>query len=345
MSFFRGSGATRSASLRTPPAAAVFAGLTMAVIAAAATGIFTGAANISPAQVFTAFAGADAGDPEVATILERRLPRTLLGLTAGASMGLAGALLQNVTRNPLADTGVLGINSGAAFAAALGMAVFGVSAPAGFLGLAIGGATITGAAVYAIGRGGAVGVDPLRLVLAGVALGAILEGIGDGLALVDPHTFDRVRGWMVGNLDVASPDPARLAFIGLAAGLVLAFPVMRSLDHLRLDDDTASSLGVPLRRLRFFLLAAVIVFAASATAAAGVMVFVGLMVPQLARALVGAKEGRILAASALLGPVVLVTADVLGRQLVPGELPAGVVVSFIGAPFLIAIARRPVMSP
>ncbi|AKK09120.1 iron chelate uptake ABC transporter family permease subunit [Corynebacterium testudinoris] len=302
--------------------------------------LLLGARAIPLPDIFQALWHPDPADPLTAVIWDRRLPRTILAVVAGAAMGIAGALIQALTRNPLADTGVLGINSGAAFSAVLAFSLLGVTSAPGFLAFAMLGALIAGVLVYYIGRGRGVGVDPLRLVLAGVALSAILEGVGEGMALVDPQAFDRLRSWMVGNLDVGSFRPIMTVSIGLLVGILVLLPGLTSLNSLALGDDMATALGVSVRRTRVLMLLSITILAASATAAAGVMVFLGLMVPHLARWVGGSDQRSVLVLSAIIGPVVLLAADIIGRLILPGELPAGVVVAFVGAPFLIMFARR-----
>lgn len=302
--------------------------------------LLLGARAIPLPDIFQALWHPDPADPLTAVIWDRRLPRTILAVVAGAAMGIAGALIQALTRNPLADIGVLGINSGAAFSAVLAFSLLGVTSAPGFLAFAMLGALTAGVLVYYIGRGRGVGVDPLRLVLAGVALSAILEGVGEGMALVDPQAFDRLRSWMVGNLDVGSFRPIMTVSIGLLVGILVLLPGLTSLNSLALGDDMATALGVSVRRTRVLMLLSITILAASATAAAGVMVFLGLMVPHLARWVGGSDQRSVLVLSAIIGPVVLLAADIIGRLILPGELPAGVVVAFVGAPFLIMFARR-----
>lgn len=279
-------------------------------------------------------------NPVSTIVWDRRIPRTLVALIAGISLGIAGALVQALTRNPLADTGVLGINSGAAFAIVTGLALGLPDTSLMLFGLALLGAGATGLGVYLLSRGKGSGADPVRLVLVGVAISAILGGIGDGLALVNPQAFDRLHAWMVGHVDVGSYQPVYLGVIGLVIGLIPAVASIRGLGALQLGQEMATALGAQLARTRMMAFAAILVLAAAATATAGVIVFLGLLVPHIARWLVGPSFGRILALSSLLGPLVLVTADVCGRLLLPGEFPAGVVVSFVGAPFLIAYAQQ-----
>lgn len=323
-------------------------GLVLPLVAVALGGsallsLMVGARAIPAHQVWDAlWSGGDPHgvDPIVHSIMwDRRLPRTLVAVFAGAALGLAGCIIQALTRNPLADTGVLGINSGAAFAIVCGIALGSGDSPLSLFVLALVGALIAGTGVYALGRARSTGVDPIRMVLAGVALGAILGGVGDGLALVNPQAFDRLHAWMVGSVDVGSWGPAWLAALGLLAGCALSAGAIRGLGALQLGDEMATSLGASLARTRVLAFAGVVVLAASATAAAGVFVFLGLLVPHLARWLVGPSVGRMAALSVVLGPLVLLLSDILGRVIVPGEFPAGVIVSFIGAPFLISYAQ------
>lgn len=299
----------------------------------------TGARAIPISDVWHALQ-ARSDDPISTIVWDRRIPRTLVALLAGTSLGIAGALVQALTRNPLADTGVLGINSGAAFAIVLGLAC-GVPGTALMLfALALLGAAATSVAVYALSRGSGKGADPVKLVLVGVALSAIVGGVGDGLALVNPQAFDRLHAWMVGSVDVGSYQPVSLGAAGLAVGLIPAVASIRGLGALQLGQEMATALGAQLARTRILAFAAILLLAASATATAGVVVFLGLLVPHIARWIVGPSFGPILALSAVLGPLVLVAADICGRLLLPGEFPAGVVVSVVGAPFLIAYAQQ-----
>ncbi|MHC9901653.1 FecCD family ABC transporter permease [Corynebacterium diphtheriae] len=269
----------------------------------------------------------------------RRIPRTLIAIAAGASLSLAGVLIQALTRNPLADTGVFGINAGAAFTIVIGIALAGSLSHISIFALALLGAILAGACVYALSMNSCKGSDPLRLVLAGVALSAIFTGIGDGLSLVNPQAFDRLKSWMVGNIDAGSYQPAAVAGVGLILGILVTATCMRQLNALSLGDELAITMGASIAKTRLFTFIAIVVLAASATAAAGVITFLGLMVPHIARWIVGPNLLRLVATASLIGPIIVLSADILGRIIVPGEFPAGVVVAFIGAPFLIAYAQ------
>lgn len=297
-----------------------------------------GARNITSPDILAALR--HYGDPTNSHIIwGRRIPRTLIAIAAGASLSLAGVLIQALTRNPLADTGVFGINAGAAFTIVIGIALAGSLSHISIFALALLGAILAGACVYALSMNSYKGSDPLRLVLAGVALSAILTGIGDGLSLVNPQAFDRLKSWMVGNIDAGSYQPAAVAGVGLILGILVTATCMRQLNALSLGDELAITMGASIAKTRLFTFIAIVVLAASATAAAGVITFLGLMVPHIARWIVGPNLLRLVATASLIGPIIVLSADILGRIIVPGEFPAGVVVAFIGAPFLIAYAQ------
>ncbi|MHC9565304.1 FecCD family ABC transporter permease [Corynebacterium diphtheriae] len=297
-----------------------------------------GARNITSPDILAALR--HYGDPTNSHIIwGRRIPRTLIAIAAGASLSLAGVLIQALTRNPLADTGVFGINAGAAFTIVIGIALAGSLSHISIFALALLGAILAGACVYALSMNSCKGSDPLRLVLAGVALSAILTGIGDGLSLVNPQAFDRLKSWMVGNIDAGSYQPAAVAGVGLLLGILVTATCMRQLNALSLGDELAITMGASIAKTRLFTFIAIVVLAASATAAAGVITFLGLMVPHIARWIVGPNLLRLVATASLIGPIIVLSADILGRIIVPGEFPAGVVVAFIGAPFLIAYAQ------
>ncbi len=272
---------------------------------------------------------------------ELRIPRTVVGVLAGAALGVAGALMQAFTRNPLADPGILGVNAGAALAVALGMSLFGVPAVSGAMWFAFAGALIVTVAVYLVGAGGRGATGPIRLTLAGVALGAVLSGITTGVVLSDPETFDAMRSWNAGSLLGRGWDSIVAVAPFVIAGLVVAALVASGLNSVALGDDVARAQGANVAGIRIGVIVAVTLLAGAATALAGPISFVGLMVPHVARWMFGADQRLILLASALLAPVVVLAADVVGRVVIaPAELPVGIVAAFVGGPVLIALARR-----
>ncbi|THE06946.1 Fe(3+)-siderophore ABC transporter permease [Microbacterium oleivorans] len=308
--------------------------LVVAVIASLALG----ANPLAPPAVIDALAGR--GTTETAFVVwDLRVPRTLVGIVAGAALGAAGALMQAFTRNPLADPGLLGVGAGAAFAVALAVALFGLSGAGEIIWPAFAGALVVTLAVYVIGASGTGGA--VRLILAGVALGAVLSGVTTAITLTHPEAFDRMRGWNAGSLLGAGLDD--LAAIGpfVAAGVLVAFTLANGLNAIALGDDVARSQGVDVGRIRIGVVVAVTLLAGAATAIAGPISFVGLMIPHVVKWIVGPDQRVVLPVSLLAGPVVVLAADVLGRLLIaPAEVPVGIVVAFIGAPLLIALARR-----
>lgn len=275
-----------------------------------------------------------------AIIRDSRLPRAILGVLAGSALGIAGALVQSMTRNALAEPGILGVNAGASLAIVIAVGTFGINGFNSYVWFAFGGAVLATGAVYLVGMAGARSSDPVRLVLAGVALGAVLSGIGTALALVHPSAFDQLRAWTIGSLEGRSGEVLVPLAAAVLVGFVLAAFTGRSLNALALGDDTALALGYKVGRARVLILLAVTVLAGAATAAVGAISFLGLMAPHLARRFSGPDARWMLAYTAVLAPVILLLADVLGRVIIPGELEAGVVCAFIGAPVLIVLARR-----
>jgi iron complex transport system permease protein len=316
------------------------AAIALALVLVVAASLAVGANPLSLDTVVSVLRGE--GSPEATFVVaELRVPRTAVGLVAGAALGVAGALMQAFTRNPLADPGILGVNAGAALAVALGMAVLGVRATSGAVWFAFVGALVVTVAVYLIGSGGRGAAGPIRLTLAGVALGAVLSGITTGIVLSDPDAFDAMRSWNGGSLVGRGWDTIVPVAPFIAVGLVLALVLGAGLNAVALGDDVARAQGANLAGIRIGVIVAVTLLAGAATALAGPISFVGLMVPHIARWLFGADHRVILAVSALLAPVVVLAADVVGRVLIaPAELPVGIVTAFVGAPILIALARR-----
>ncbi len=281
------------------------------------------------------------GQGDAYVIWDMRIPRTVVGLCVGLSLGVAGALIQALTRNPLADPGILGVNAGAAFFVALGVAVFGVTSVSGYVWFAFAGALVVTVAVYLIGSAGRGGADPVQLTLAGVALGAVLSGIVTAMILLDPQAFDQMRNWNAGSVVGRGWDILLPVLPFLILGALLAIAAASSLNAIALGDDLARSLGANIIRTRIIVIVAVTLLAGGATAIAGPIGFVGLMVPHIARWIVGPDQRWILAYTILLAPSLVLAADILGRIVIrPGEFPVGIVTAFVGAPVLILLVRR-----
>ena len=310
------------------------------LIAAAALSVVVGANPLHPGTVLDTLLGGGTAESRF-VIWDQRLPRTAAGLTVGAALGVAGALIQAFTRNPLADPGILGVNAGAAFFVAVGITYLGVTSPSGYVWLACAGALVLTVAVYVIGSAGGPAAGPVRLTVTGVAIGAVFAGLTTGLALTHPDTFDRMRGWSAGSLLERGFDVVLPVLPLVLVGLALALGAARGLNSIALGPDVARSQGVSVRRIQLVVLAAVTLLAGSATAVAGPLVFVGLVVPHVVRWTLGTDQRGIVLGSLLLGPSLVLLSDVLGRVAVlPSEMPVGIVTAFVGAPVLIALARR-----
>lgn len=281
------------------------------------------------------------GRGDAYVIWSMRMPRTAVALAVGIALGVAGALIQALTRNPLADPGILGVNAGAAFFVTLGVGVFGAATIEDYVWFAFLGALVVTVAVYLIGSAGRAGADPIHLVLAGVAIGAVLDGIVTAMILTDPQTFDQLRGWNAGSVVGRGWDMLLPVLPFLVVGVLIALAVAGSLNAIALGDDLARTLGANITRTRVLVVVAVTLLAGGATAIAGPIGFVGLMVPHVARWIVGPDQKWILGYTIVLAPTLVLAADILGRVLIrPGEFPVGIVTAFVGAPVLIVLVRR-----
>ncbi|RFU87193.1 iron ABC transporter permease [Streptomyces triticagri] len=302
--------------------------------------IWVGTKGTSAAQVWHAL-WRDDGSYTTDVVRQLRLPRTLVGLLVGAALGVAGALMQTLTRNPLADPGLLGVNAGASAAVVFAIGVFGLGDFIGLVWFSFLGAAAAAVAVYALGASGRAGPTPMRLTLAGAAVSAGLGGIIAGLTVFDAATYDYLRFWMVGSLAGRKPelvlDLAPFVLAGLLGALLLA----RSLNSIALGDELGKGLGVHINRTRGLTVAVVTVLCGTATAAAGPIGFVSLVVPLVSRWLAGPDLRWNLPYCMVLAPVLVLGADTVGRVVLPeGELEVGAVTALVGAPVFIAMVRR-----
>lgn len=299
-----------------------------------------GAKDTSPAQVWSALLGSD-DSYTTGVIRELRLPRTLAGLMVGAGLGVAGAVMQAMTRNPLADPGLLGVNAGASAAVVFGIGVVGLTTFTSLVWFAFLGAALATVVVYLLGASGRAGPTPVRLALAGAAVSASLGGIIGGLTVFNAATFDYMRFWMVGSLAGRDPELVGDLVPFVAAGLVVALLLARPLNALALGEELGKALGARIARTRMAAVLAVTLLCGAATAAAGPIGFVGLVVPLVARWLTGPDLRWVLPYSMVLAPILLLTSDILGRVVLPeGELEVGAVTALVGAPVFIAMVRR-----
>ncbi|MFI5738001.1 FecCD family ABC transporter permease [Streptomyces anulatus] len=305
-----------------------------------------GALSIPPGDVLKALTGQPTGPRIEDVIRSVRVPRTALGLAAGAALGLSGCVMQALTRNPLADPGILGVSAGAAFAIVLAAGVAGIGSLLGYIWFAFAGAMAASVVVYLLGRLGRSGSTPVKLALAGVAVTAVLSSLTSAVVLTDPAALDRFRFWSAGSLadQDASTVLRVLPFLGL--GALLALASAPALNSLALGDDVAASLGRRLGLVRLQGVVAVTLLTGAAVAVIGPVVFIGLVVPHVARVLaqyagLGPDHRWLLPLSAALAAALLLGADILGRVIArPVEVQAGIIVAFIGGPFFIALVRR-----
>lgn len=316
--------------------------LCLALLAVATTAsLAIGTRDLDPLTVWQGLLDRGSVD-DGGVIWSSRVPRTLIALLAGIGLGLAGALIQAVTRNPLADPGILGVSFGSAFAVAIAVGFLGLTDPASFQWFAYLGALLTTVAVYAIGSSRGGSASPVQLTLAGVALGAVLSGIISAIVLTNPAGFQAMRAWESGNLEGRGWTGIGTISIAIGLGAALSLALGPSLNAVALGDDFAAALGANVALVRVLAVLAVTVLAGGATALAGPIAFVGLMVPHVCRWVVGPDQRWILAFTLVLAPLLLVCADVLARVVLPGEaeVPVGIVTAFLGAPVLIALVRR-----
>ncbi|MFF6805197.1 iron chelate uptake ABC transporter family permease subunit [Streptomyces sp. NPDC012616] len=324
---------SRRAALR---AVGLLAALVLLLLVAVVS-IAVGAKELSVAQVWHGLF-ADSGT-YADVVVDERLSRTVLGLLVGAALGLSGAVLQALTRNPLADPGLLGINAGASAAVVTAITFFGVTSLSGYVWFAFFGAAAVGALVWFLG--GSRGATPVRLALAGTAISAALYGYLQAVMITDGAALARMRFWTVGSLSSATEGTVRQVLPFLVVGTLLAFVLARPLNAVAMGDDTARALGADLTRTRALSMLAATVLSGAATAACGPIVFVGLMVPHVVRSFTGPDLRWIMPYAAVLSPVLLLGSDVVGRVVArPSEVQVGIVTAIIGGPVFIFLVRR-----
>jgi iron complex transport system permease protein len=312
----------------------------LALALSLAASVALGTTGIALERTVTAFTGYD-GSREHVIVMTVRLPRAVLAAAIGAALGVAGAVMQALSRNPLAEPGLLGISWGAALAAVTAQVAFSVGSLALLASVALLGAAVAGLAVLVLGSLGRRGLTPSKLVVAGAALSTLLWSVLQGILVVDRQSLEGSRRWLAGSLVGRDLDVLVHVLPYLAAGLALAFALARPLTAFSLGEDVARGLGQRTGAVKAAAAAAVVLLAGAAVAVAGPLMLVGLAVPHLARRLVGRDYRQVLPATALLGGVLVVAADVAARFVIaPEELPVGVMTALVGAPVFVHIARR-----
>lgn len=310
------------------------------LLLACALSLAVGAKTIGLGDVWSLLWHPDGSDDAV-IVRDLRVPRTVLGVLVGLALGLSGALMQALTRNPLADPGIFGIGAGAAAALVLGTLLTGSTSLSVLVWFSLAGAALASVVVYGIAAGGSAASSPTRLALAGAAVAAALTALINGLSLTFPSALDQYRFWAVGSIAGQPIETSWQVLPFIAVGVVIAFVIGPALNAVALGDDQGRALGVNLGRTRILAAIAVTLLCGAATAAAGPIVFIGLAVPHAARAFVGPDQRWVLPYSVVLGAALVLFADVLGRVVVrPSELETGIVCAIAGAPLFIILVRR-----
>ncbi|MGW2080293.1 FecCD family ABC transporter permease [Streptomyces sp. NPDC001939] len=312
----------------------------VALVLAVLLSLAVGARAIAPSAVLDALVhGGHSDDAEV--IRGLRLPRTLVGLMVGAALALAGTVLQGITRNPIADPGILGISQGASVGVVLAIAFAGIHTLTGYAWFAFAGAALASVAVYAIASSGRGGATPVKLALGGAAINALLVSVTTAVLTTKASAMDEFRFWQVGSLSGRDAHIVGQVWPFLVVGVLLVLSVARGLDALALGEDVAKGLGQRVATVRIVGGLGATVLTGVGVAAAGPIAFIGLAVPHIARAVVGSDHRWVLPMAALIGPVMLLVSDTVGRVVFPpSEVPAGVMTALIGVPFLVTLVRR-----
>ncbi|MFE0677927.1 FecCD family ABC transporter permease [Streptomyces sp. NPDC058867] len=327
--------AERAGSRRELPRLGLLVGGMLLLAGVVVLSIGVGAHRVPPVEVVRALFDYRGTDDHV-IVRDVRAPRALLAVAVGAALAVAGALIQTLARNPLAEPGILGVTAGAGLAVTVGSALGLASGAGGQLACAVVGSVLAALLVMAVGR-----QSPLRLVLAGMALTAVLGGVGLGLRLMLPDVFDAFRFWSVGSLAGREQAPLLLPMTAIGLSLLAALLLSKPLNALALGETVAHTLGARVRHIRAATLTLITVLSGAATAVVGPILFVGLIVPHLVRRPTAGSVPWLILYSMVLGPVLLLVADIGSRVLLPtGEVPVAVVTAFLGGPMLIWAVRR-----
>ena len=312
----------------------------LALVVAVALSLGVGARTLSPGEVWGSLLNNTGSEADL-IVRELRVPRTIAGALVGMALGLAGALMQALTRNPLADPGILGVNAGAACAVVLAIAYLGITQLDDYVWFALLGAGAATVVVYLLGSTGRGGASPVRLVLAGAAVTAVLTGVISAVVLTNSIAFNGFRSWSVGSLQSVNSAVVAQVVPFLLVGFFVALCLGPALNAIALGEELASALGARVGRVRVAGLVSTTLLCGAATAVTGPIAFVGLVVPHAVRAFTGPDHRWILPYSMVAGAILVLVADVIGRVVLwPSELEVSVVTAVIGAPVFIAIVRR-----
>jgi iron complex transport system permease protein len=299
-----------------------------------------GARNVYFSEVMDALFHADSTSFN-AIVVRERIPRTVFSLIAGAALGVSGALMQAITRNPIADPSILGVNTGASLFVVCGIAFFHINSAGQYIWFALAGAAITAVFVYGVGSLGSGGATPIKLALAGAATSAALSSLVSAVILPRTEVMNAFRFWQVGSVSGATWEGIRMVSPFLILGILIGILTTPALNALALGDDVATGLGVRTGLVRIISAVAGVLLCGATTALAGPIGFVGLMIPHTMRLILGPNLRLIVPMSAVGGAMLLMVSDIVGRLIGnPGELEAGIITAFFGAPILILIAMR-----
>lgn len=281
------------------------------------------------------------GSTEHIVIETIRLPRALIAGTVGASLAISGVLMQTMTKNPLASPGIFGINAGGAFMVVVAVTLFGVTNLQSFTWLAFTGAGLAAVGVYVISSAGTKGLTPMKLTLAGAAITAMFSSFTQGLLVLNEAALEQVLFWLAGSVQGRSLDILNGVFPYILAGWILALIIAGKMNILAMGEDVAKGLGLKTTLIKFLALAVVVLLAGGSVAVAGPIGFIGIVIPHLARKIIGVDHRWLIPFSGLLGAVFLLAADIGARYIImPQEVPVGVMTAIIGAPFFVYVARK-----
>ncbi|KST65984.1 FecCD family ABC transporter permease [Mastigocoleus testarum] len=301
-----------------------------------------GAADISWQNIYESLVSFD-GSREHLIIRTVRLPRSLLAIIVGAAISTAGAIMQGITRNPLADPGILGVNAGAVFAVVTAIFLFGSSSPNFYVWCAFAGAGITATIVYFLASLGRSGITPLNLTIAGAAISAFLTSLTTGVLIISQRTLDEIRFWLAGSLAGADRSLILQILPYVCLGMILTLIISRQITILSLGEDVAKGLGQQTAWVKIVAAVCILLLSGSAIAVAGAIGFIGLVVPHIVRFLVGVDYRWILPYSAVFGAILLLVSDIAARLVIqPQEIPVGIMTALVGAPFFIYLAKTKV---
>lgn len=326
------------------PKAAKALGLLLSLALVGATlvaSLILGQITVTSHDLYNSLFAYSPGDLEHLVVRSERVPRTVIALVVGAGLAVSGVLMQSLTRNPLASPGILGINAGALFLVVVGASLFSLTAPSQLIWLAFIGAAVAASLVYFLGHEPGRGVSPVRIVLAGVALTAMFVSFAQGLLILNQERFESMLFWIAGSVSGRSLEAVAPLLPVIGVGLLLSLVLSRQLNLLGLDDEVTQGLGMNVGQIRLLTGLLVIILAGTSVAIAGLIGFVGLIVPHIARGVLGTDHRWLIPGSALIGGALLMGSDTLARLLIPPrEVPIGVVTALMGTPLFLYLARR-----